>query len=317
MTLRSILAGTTALLAVSAAALAQHDHAAHSSHAMVGQVKFANSCAPGVQRSRHAAATSGIVTLHPHPHVTVLRGLPAPAFKLGHEHIFDKGYLSWAHTGDGYAKEVLHMAECSEEGVLIRPCKHDDWKEFYLHKGETAVMDPGFRGLWLDVGTSKTDVGTSTTPARKLYSYFDKDGNELHGAGDAEGKWEIQCDSCGRDCWRDSYQLEADLWADLKLQGGDVCVPCFESVTRDHECENLKANVKKLAFGRAWREPIEPAVSLPFWPMSTHVEKKTRTKQKRSAPEGEPSDRRIAQQAQMTAPTSNERKGKSPKKSRK
>ena len=149
------------------------------------------------------------------------------------------------------------------------------------------MMDPGFRGQWLD-------VGRSTTPARKPYSYFDKDGNELHGAGDAEGKWEIQCDNCGGDCWRDSYyQLAQDLWADLKLQGGDLCVRCFESLTRHHEFENLKANVKKLAFGRAWREPIEPAVSLPFWPMSTHVEKlkKTRTPKRRSsAAERQPPD---------------------------
>ena len=78
-----------------------------------------------------------------------------------------------------------------------------------------------------------------------------------------------------------------------KLQGRDVCVPCFGSLTRVHEGENFKAKVKKLAFGRAWREPIEPAVSLPFWPMSTHVEKlkKTRTPKRRSsAPERQPPD---------------------------
>ena len=253
----------------------------------------------GVQRGRHSAAQSEIVTLKPHPFVTVHRGIPAPAFKLGHEHVFDKGYLSWGHTGDGYAKEVLHMAECGEEGVVIRPCGHEDWTEFYVYKGDTAVIEPGFRGRWLD-------VGTSPTPATKLYSYFDKDGKELHGAGVAEGKWEIRCDICGLDCWCDSYELEPDLWADLKLQGRDVCVPCFGSLTRVHEGENFKAKVKKLAFGRAWREPIEPAVSLPFWPMSTHVEKlkKTRTPKRRSsAPERQPPD--------------SVHKGTKPKKSRK
>jgi hypothetical protein len=60
MSLRSLLAGTTALLAVSSAALAQHDHAAHAGHAMVGQVKFANSCAPAVQDR----LAQGVAMLH-------------------------------------------------------------------------------------------------------------------------------------------------------------------------------------------------------------------------------------------------------------
>jgi hypothetical protein len=189
---------------------------------------------------------------------TVCEGWTAPAFKHAHTHTFSHDcYLFWGHTGDDYDIEVIAMGDdCPEAGVVLRPIAPDDWQEILVKKGQVIKVLPGWRARWLVLGKG---------PCTKKYSYYLKDGREVKAAGAAEGKYEIQCDLCRADCWRASWLLaEVDVEA-RKMGGPDVCVKCFAALTSSNSL-TASDKAQRLAFGRAWREPLDPQVAQAFRP---------------------------------------------------
>ena len=210
---------------------------------------------PNEQAARRTAAVSGAATTP--SQFTVCEGWTAPAFKHPHTFTFFSGaYLMWGHTGHDYEFEVIEMVDCPNEGVVLKPIAPDNWQEFIVKKGQVIKVLPGGRARWLSLGKG---------PCTKRYAYYGKDGREVEAAGAAEGKYAMQCDVCRADCWRESYLLaEADVVA-RKMPGADVCVKCFLALTTN---SSLIASEKaeKLAFGRAWREPLEPQVAEAFCP---------------------------------------------------
>lgn len=206
---------------------------------------------------------------------TVCDGWTAPAFKHAHTYTFFGGYyVIWGHTGHGYAIEVIWMVDCPDEGVVVKPIAPDNWEEFCVKKGQVIKVVPGARARWLSLGKG---------PCTKHYAYYDKDGREVEAAGAAEGTYEIQCDVCKADCWRESYKLaHADVLA-RHMPGPDVCVKCFLALTKSN---SLIASDKaeRLACGRAWREPLDPQVAQAFCPPIQPSKADSATQKPRKSP---------------------------------
>jgi hypothetical protein len=206
------------------------------------------------QAVRRTAAESGPATTP--SGFTVCEGWPAPAFKHAHTFTFNQGaYLWWGHQGHDYDIEVICVEECPQKGVVLRPIAPDKWEEICVKKGQVIKVSPGARARWLPLGKG---------PCTKMYSYY-KDGHEVEAAGATEGQYRIQCDICRADCWGESHVLAEEDRAARQMRGADVCVKCFAALTNSN---SLIASEKaqRLAFGRAWREPLDPHVAEAFRP---------------------------------------------------
>lgn len=136
------------------------------------------------------------------------------------------------------------------------PIEPDNWREICVKKGQVIKVLPGWRARWLPLGKG---------PCTKKYSYYLKDGREVEEAGAGEGKYAIQCDMCFADCWRESWLLAEDDVLARNMGGADVCVKCFVDLTGSNSL-TASEMAQRLAFGRAWREPLDPQVAQAFCP---------------------------------------------------